>query len=135
MKELAVFVEKVFQEQYDELFPSRKGVSVQPSDLYFYRRGVDGGYCAVLLAQQTMETIHVKALVVAREYRKQGLGSQLLQDLEAEAVNRGVYTVTLSTLSYQAKEFYLQHGYELYSSLKDVPERGLTKHQFIKYLD
>ena len=42
--------------------------------------------------------------------------------------------VTLSTKSYQAKDFYLKQGYEIYASLADVPQKGITKYHFIKRL-
>jgi hypothetical protein len=41
----------------------------------------------------------------------------------------------LSTKSYQAKDFYIKQGYEIYASLADIPQKGITKYHFIKRLN
>lgn len=50
-------------------------------------------------------------LWVAPSHRHAGVGSRLLRDFEAHARTRGCDTFYLTTLSYQAPEFYLKHGY------------------------
>ena len=88
----------------------------------------------MLHAQQVLENIHIKALVVDKEYQKRGLGASLLAELEEKATEAGVTSITLSTKSYQAKDFYIKQGYEIYASLADVPQKGITKYHFIKRL-
>ena len=57
-----------------------------------------------------------------------------MSELEEKAEKVGVNSITLSTKSYQAKDFYVKQGYEIYASLEDVPQRGVTKYHFIKRL-
>jgi ribosomal protein S18 acetylase RimI-like enzyme len=58
----------------------------------------------------------------------------LLKRLEVEARSRGIKSITLSTKSYQAKDFYLKAGYQIYATLENVPQAGITKYHFIKWL-
>ena len=72
--------------------------------------------------------------MVDEGYQKKGLGASLLAELEEKAEKAGVSSITLSTKSYQAKDFYVKQGYEIYASLSDVPQKGVTKYHFIKWL-
>ena len=107
---------------------------LEPQD-YYLRREEDGQLIALLHAQQVLENIHIKALVVDKEHQKKGLGASLLAELEEKATEAGVSSITLSTKSYQAKDFYIKQGYEIYASLSDVPQKGITKYHFIKRLN
>jgi len=69
-----------------------------------------------------------------KAYKKKGLGASLLSELEEKAAETGETSITLSTKSYQAKDFYIKQGYEIYASLSDVPQKGITKYHFIKRL-
>lgn len=127
------FVKQIFNEQYEKTFGSTLLEKLEARD-YFFKREENGNLIALLHAQQVLENIHIKALVVEPDYQKQGLGASLLAELEEKAMAEGASSVTLSTKSYQAKDFYLKQGYEIYASLEDVPQKGITKYHFIKRL-
>lgn len=127
------FVKRVFDEQFEETF-GRDAMSKLVTKEYLLTKEEGGNLLAVLQAIQSIETVHIKNLVVAKAAQGKGLGSQLLLELEEAARQNGVTSVTLSTKSYQAKEFYLKNGYQIYASLENVPMQGVTKYQFIKYL-
>ena len=133
MTELQDFIEQVFKEQYEASFGSARLEELEPKD-YYLTREEEGNLIAVLHAQQVLKNIHIKALVVDREHQKKGLGASLLVELEEKAEKAGVSSITLSTKSYQARDFYIKQGYEIYASLEDVPQRGVTKYHFIKWL-
>ena len=95
----------------------------------------DGLLMGGLLAEKNQETVHLSSLALEAELRGKGIGSQLLHFLEDWARSEQCLTITLSTRSYEAKGFYEKQGYICYSTLKDVPRRGVDKHLFIKYLD
>ena len=133
MEEFHDFIKQVFDEQYEACFSSGMLEKLEPQD-YYLRREEDGRLIALLHAQQVLENIHIKALVVDKEHQKKGLGASLLAELEEKAGAAGVSSITLSTKSYQAKDFYVKQGYEIYASLSDVPQRGVTKYHFIKRL-
>ena len=133
MTEFQDFIEQVFKEQYEASFGSARLEELEPQDDYLTRED-EGNLIALLHAQQVLENIHIKALVVDKEHQKKGLGASLLAELEEKAEKAGVSSITLSTKSYQAKDFYIKQGYEIYASLKDVPQKGVTKYHFIKRL-
>ena len=133
MEEFHDFIKRVFDEQYETNFGSGMLEKLEPQD-YYLRREEDGRLIALLHAQQVLENIHIKALVVDKEHQKKGLGASLLAELEEKAEKAGVSSITLSTKSYQARDFYVKQGYEIYASLEDVPQRGVTKYHFIKWL-
>ena len=65
-------------------------------------------------------------LWVATEVRRQGVGSRLLRDFEAHARARGCGVFYLTTLSYQAPDFYRRHGYEVLARIDGYPD-GIAK--------
>lgn len=127
------WIQDIFAEQYREAFGDKKAGPLEPESFDLVEE-VDGQRVAVLQAQQTLETAHIKALVVQKEYRGRGLGLSLLKQLEVKAKTRGIKSITLSTKSYQAKDFYLKAGYQIYATLENVPQAGITKYHFIKWL-
>ena len=134
MEKFHDFIKRVFDEQYEACFGPDMLEKLELQD-YYLTREEDGQLIALLHAQQVMENIHVKALVVDKEHQKKGLGASLLAELEEKAVEAGVTSITLSTKSYQARDFYIKQGYEIYASLTDVPQKGITKYHFIKRLN
>ena len=133
MTDVQKFIKRVFDEQYESNFGSAMLEKLKPQDDYLTRKE-EGRLVALLHAQQVLENIHIKALVVDKAYQKKGLGASLLAELEEKAAEAGVTSITLSTKSYQTKDFYLKQGYEIYASLTDVPQKGITKYHFIKRL-
>ena len=133
MTEFQDFIEQVFKEQYEASFGSARLEELEPKD-YYLTREEEGNLIALLHAQQVLENIHIKALVVDKEHQKKGLGASLLAELEEKAEKAGVSSITLSTKSYQAKDFYIKQGYEIYANLEDMPQKGVIKYHFIKRL-
>ena len=125
------FIKRVFDEQYEAYFGPDMLEKLEPRDDYLTREE-EGRLIALLHAQQVLGNIHIKALVVDKEHQKKGLGASLLAELEEKAKKAGVSSITLSTKSYQAKDFYIKQGYEIYASLEDVPQKVVTKYHFIK---
>lgn len=66
--------------------------------------------------------LYVDMLFVDEEYRGQDLGSQLLNKVESEAKAIGATLVHLDTFDFQAKDFYLKAGYEIFGVLDDCPK-------------
>jgi len=63
---------------------------------------------------------------VSPELRSHGVGSRLLQEFEAHGRTRGCSTFYLTTLSYQAPEFYRRHGYAVLAQISGYPD-GIVK--------
>ena len=66
--------------------------------------------------------IYIDILWVDERYRKHGLGSKLLEEIERIAVEQKCSLIHLDTFDFQAKDFYLKHGYEVFGVLEDCPK-------------
>ena len=67
-------------------------------------------------------TLYVDHLFVEEKYRGQDLGSVLLAKVEKVAKEYGANLVHLDTFDFQAKDFYLKHGYEVFAVLDNCPK-------------
>jgi ribosomal protein S18 acetylase RimI-like enzyme len=66
-------------------------------------------------------------LWVAHEHRDQGVGSRLVREFEARARTRGCDIFYLTTLSFQAPDFYRRHGYAVLAQIAGYPG-GIVKY-------
>ena len=66
--------------------------------------------------------VYVDTLWVDPDYRGRRIGEMLLTMLENEAKLKGAKLVHLDTFDFQAKDFYLKQGYEIFGKLEDCPE-------------
>ncbi len=66
--------------------------------------------------------IYIDILWIDEAYRKQGLGSKMLEEIECIALEEGCHLIHLDTFDFQAKDFYIRHGYEVFGVLEDCPK-------------
>lgn len=64
--------------------------------------------------------LYTQLLLVPNNLRGQGLGSQLMQQAEAEAIARGCANAWVDT-QFGAKSFYERLGYAVFGELLDYP--------------
>lgn len=74
--------------------------------------------------------MYIDALWVKEEYRKDGLGTKLLKEVEKIAKDKNCNLIHLDTFDFQAKDFYINHGYEIFGILDECPENH--KRYFMK---
>jgi GNAT superfamily N-acetyltransferase len=67
------------------------------------------------------EWFYLDLLWVKEELRGRGYGHRLLTIAEQEARQCGAKNVYLDTFSFQAPDFYIQHGYQVFGELQDFP--------------
>ena len=77
--------------------------------------------------------LYIDILFVNENYRYQKLGSRLLQKIETEAKLLNANLSHLDTFDWQAKDFYLKAGYEVFGVLEDCPI-GHTRYYMKKKL-
>lgn len=65
--------------------------------------------------------LYIERLFVDENHRYQSLGSFLLNKVEMEARAMGAKLAHLDTFDFQAKDFYLKHGYEIFGVLDQCP--------------
>ena len=78
--------------------------------------------------------MYIDDMWVDEKYRRQELGSNALQAVEKVAEEKGVYVITLGTWDFQARPYYLKHGYKVFSTKKDCP-KGHEDYELYKRLD
>ena|ERR1041385_3028103 len=64
--------------------------------------------------------LHTDVLWLREDVRGIGLGTQVLEGVEAEAKGRGCKFAKLETFSFQAPEFYKKNGYTVFAELDQV---------------
>jgi GNAT superfamily N-acetyltransferase len=64
---------------------------------------------------------YIQMLWVREDLRKNGYGSALLNEVEKIAKEKECKLIHLDTFDFQAKDFYLKHGYEIFGVLEDCP--------------
>lgn len=74
-----------------------------------------------VLGETYWEWFYIDLLWVKDELRGQGYGHRLLTIAEQEARQRGAKNAYLDTFSFQAPDFYKQHGYQVFGELHDFP--------------
>ncbi len=79
-------------------------------------------------------SLYVDVLFVDEEYRGQDLGSELLSKVETEAKEIGAMLSHLATFDFQAKDFYLKAGYEIFGILDGCPKVGHKSYYLKKKL-
>jgi len=99
--------------------------------LWLLARDTDGKVQGGLLGQTYWSWCSVDVLAVAEPYRRQGIGSRLLEKAEEIARKRGCIGIRLDTTSFQAPGFYSLHGYTEFGRIDDYPP-GHTHHWFMK---
>jgi len=77
--------------------------------------------------------IYVYTLFVDEEFRGKGIGRQLMEAIENEALSLGANMIRLNTYNSQSLGFYVKMGYEQFGSYENE-EDGYTEYFFIKKL-
>lgn len=100
--------------------------SKQETDFLWINRIVEdknGNIIAGILSKMyCWNCLYIDVLWVKKEHRKDGLGSRLLKEIESVAIEKGCYLIHLDTFDFQAKDFYIKHGYEVFGVLDECPE-------------
>lgn len=78
--------------------------------------------------------VFIGILFVDEAHRAKGLGIKLLKHVENEAKKNGGYLALLDTFDFQAKDFYIKAGYEVFGTVHDCPP-GHTRHHMLKRLN
>ena len=102
-------------------------------DIGVFVHGENGRLLAGLSGATYWDWLHIKMLWVDDSLRGQGVGRRLMQMAEAEGLKRGCHSAIVDTHSFQAEEFYVGLGYEVYGRLQDFP-RGHERIYFQKRL-
>ena len=89
--------------------------------LTLFIRSIHGSVIGGVLGGTYWGYLNIDTLWVSDKFRSRGLGTQLLNTAEREAVSRGCRYAHLDTHSFQNFSFYLRHGYKVVGELKELP--------------
>ena len=109
----------------------REVAESEPLNLYV--EDDSGELMAGLVAETFGNWLEIEYLFVKEELRRQGIGTQLLQQAESEAKKRNCRFAFVNTYQFQAPAFYQKHGYQEVFTLKDYPCTG-QRHYYQKDL-
>lgn len=65
--------------------------------------------------------LYIHILFVDERHRQKNLGTALMNQIENDARKMGATLAHLDTFDFQAKDFYLKRGYEVFGVLEDCP--------------
>nr|WP_182352897.1 MULTISPECIES: GNAT family N-acetyltransferase [unclassified Legionella] len=89
--------------------------------LNYHIKDESGLIIAGINAFSCWQMVYISEFYVAPEFRKQGIGSILLNKIEEEAKIKGATLSHTDTFDWQAKDFYLKHGYEIFGVIENCP--------------
>lgn len=79
-----------------------------------------------LLGRSSLGLFFLDLFYLPEELRGGGLGSRIMAQAEAEARRRGCTAAVVSTITFQAPEFYERHGYCRFGEIACPPD-GATR--------
>lgn len=128
-------IEQLVYEQYYKIVPMLEGFSKEEE--LVCKKIVDGdgkiiAGCGGYIYPWGL--MYIDDMWVDEAYRRRELGSHALQAVEQVAKEKGCHIIWLGTWDFQAKPYYLKHGYTVFSTLHDNP-KGHTDYQLFKRLD
>jgi len=90
--------------------------------LNFHIKDEQGCIIAGINALTCWQMLHISELCVDDSYRGKNIGTDLLKKVESEAKAIGATVSHTDTFDWQAKDFYLKLGYEVFGVIEGCPE-------------
>jgi len=104
----------------------QRGLSVRVADADGLVAGLTGwtwGTCA-----------RIELVWVRGDQRRRRIGHHLLEAAEAEARARGCTQILVSSMTFQAPDFYKRHGYVEFGRTEGIPTSGCAEVHMVKAL-
>lgn len=127
---LMPFLDNIFEQQHEIQFANNIPESAEKT--WAFGAWIEEQLAGAIVGKRQYDTLHISLLGVDDTYQKLGIGSKLMQEMEEQAIQEKVITITLTTKEYQALGFYLKNGFEVFGELADVPMVGTTKYYLVK---
>ena len=106
-------------------FNKRQAGDDNSQNLCFVLKALDEEIVGGVIGATYWDWLYINLMWIQEDLRGRGYGHRLLTIAEDEARQRGAKNAYLDTFSFQAPEFYKDHGYQVFGELQDFP----TGHQ------
>ena len=122
-----VYVDKPGESEWGTIGPGISRYNEQQAgddksqSLCFVLYGPDQEIVGGVIGSTYWNWLHIDLLWLKDKLRGHGHGHRLLMRAEQEARQRGAKNAYLDTFSFQAPDFYKQHGYQIFGELADFP--------------
>jgi GNAT superfamily N-acetyltransferase len=87
-----------------------------------------------ILTKIYLKCAYIELLWIDEKYRRQDIGTELLNAVETHAKELGCTFIHLDTFSFQALGFYKKFGYEVFGVIDDYPEENIKRYYIKKKL-
>ena len=94
-------------------YGEQNGVTLNYDEFCFTAETGDGKIIGAITGRAYYNEVHIGDLIVDGNYRRAGLGRQLVSTVENAYRGKGYDIVTLTTFGFQAPEFYKKLGYSV----------------------
>jgi ribosomal protein S18 acetylase RimI-like enzyme len=86
----------------------------------------DGSVMAGMVGfiNHNFKSVYIDVLWVKEEFRKSGYGTIILRQTEQKACDKGINLSYLGTLGFQAKDFYIKNGYDVFATLDECAQNN-----------
>ena len=99
------------------------------NDQFAIRHQMDFTVCAIEneviigvgMGESKYDWLILQYLWVEEKYRKMRVGTNIINKIEALAIERNLIGIHLDTFEFQAKEFYLKNGFTVFGVINDHP--------------
>lgn len=117
------------------LYEASHGISCNYRLFSLVAKNAKGEVVGLLTAYTAYAEIYLDDIFIDQDYRKLGLGRQLLKNLEDRFRAKGYNNINLVTSQFQAPDFYKKCGFEVEFIRKNKCNPSLSKTFFVKYFD
>lgn len=101
----------------------------------FIAKDDEGNFLGIITGNTYYEEVHIEDLIVLEEYRKQHIGSRLINAVEEYFKDKGFENINLTTYGFQAPRFYEKCGFKIEFIRKNKKDSKLNKYYLVKYLE
>lgn len=102
---------------------STNGLLLKPGiTINLVGRDENGHVVGGIMCNTYLMCLDIDVLWVHESHRGEGLGYGLMSEAERIAKDAGCKFAITTTFSYQAPDFYIKQGYEIYAIVDDFPE-------------
>ncbi|WP_409290610.1 GNAT family N-acetyltransferase [Peribacillus sp. SCS-37] len=112
---------------------SEKDVEFKNEDFCFKVKDDEGNILGGISGNTKMQSVSIQFLWVDESLRGEGFGRKLMKKVEQYAVEKKCRMIKVDTFSFQAPDFYISLGYQVYGKIEDFPE-GYDHYFLVKKL-